>query len=140
MQMKSEVNFGGRFRIIFLRSMQFTLLFGSFLMRPQASEPLASWSAFLPILFSEIVLCRVVYARLTPKGIEYRRWRRWILIEWEDLEEVKKQSFTGLLALKIGRRPLWTRYVLLGRARPSLEIASANNEGAAQLVGLISTS
>lgn len=121
-----------------LRIVQLTLLVALVLLRPQASEPPVSWLVVIPFVLAEIVLYRVVYARLTAEGIEYRRWGKWKFIGWAEVEKATKHPYTGSISLKIAARPLWSRYLLLGRPTPPLSSAIDRGKGAATLNGLIS--
>jgi hypothetical protein len=136
--MTYEVVCGSRGMIVYLRIVQALLLVAVLLLRPQASEPPASWFVVIPFVLAEIVLYRVVYARLTAEGIEYRRLGKWKFIGWPEVETATMRPFTGSISLKIAGRPLWSRYLLLGRPTPPLSSVIDSNKGAAKLNGLIS--
>ena len=135
--MEGNVTFGSPAKIGFLRAIQVALVVGIVLFLPQASEPRATWLAFVPLVLAEFVLYRVVYARLTSEGLEYRRWRKWKLIKWTEMTRATEHPYTRQISLEIARRPFWRRYLLLSRPTPALSAALDNNSGAARLNALI---
>jgi len=136
--MTNEIVFGSRARIVWLRIVQVLLLVAIVLSRPQASEPLGAWLVVVPLALSEIVLYRVVFARITADGVEYQRWGKWKLVGWTEVEKATQRPYTGSVSIKIAGRPLWSRYLLLGRPTPSLSDAVGSNKGAATLNNLLS--
>ena len=111
------MTFGSVVGIRILRSIQLLLLAAAVDMRPQSSEPIQAWLFLIPILLAEGILTLVVCARLDATGISYCRWSVWRTVDWSSVESIKAQRLAGLLTIKLANRPLWRRYLLLGRAK-----------------------
>jgi hypothetical protein len=135
--MSREIVFGSRGAVVYLRIVQLVLIVAAFLLRPQTSEPLASWLIVIPFTVAEAVLYRVVFARLTEDGMEYRRWGKWKSIVWTDMERVSRHPSIGTISLEIANRRWWNKYLLLGRPNPPLSDTNEGNGTTARLNALI---
>jgi hypothetical protein len=138
MPLRRTISFGSRVGIGWLRFVQLILLTAFVIGRPQPSEPTWSWIGVVPFLLVEIMLSYVVQGRLTSDGFEYRRWGKWRTLTWLQIESVSEHGLAGTISIKRIDSPIWSRYLLLGRPKPSLTSATDDTEGAVMLKSLIS--
>jgi hypothetical protein len=102
------------------------------MLRPQAEEktPLAvEIFFFVTFILAQIVFFRIVYARLTQEGIEYRRWHRWKQVKWDEMASIERFGPMNQFVIRRKDKSLWNRYVLLPSPTPSLNTALGSSPG-----------
>jgi hypothetical protein len=134
--MTTELAFGSRRKILFVRAIQVVLALAMLLWHPQSAEPLWSWSLYVPMTLALFALSRLVYARLATGGFEYMRFGKWKFVGWIQVERATA-NVLGQITIELSGRPWWSRYLLFVRpSTPLVELAPKSRD-AATLMSLL---